>query len=808
MKYLKLFSNITFITLALLVIITGCTNKSAVRNIEKFNCNWKFSLSDSTIYRLNNFDDSQWRVLNLPHDWSIEGSFSSSAPAGTGGGALPGGIGWYRKYFTVKAADSVKNFYITFDGVYQNSEVYINGNLLGNRPNGYITFSYNLTPYLNFDGSNNVIAVRVNNGDQPNSRWYSGSGIYRNVWLTKTSKIHMAQWGTFITTPVVDSSNASVSIEISVDNTTASKQNILVESRLFDQKNKQIGITSSQINASAQAITKTTHKINVTNPVLWSDKNPYLYKAINYVKQNNKVIDVYETTFGIRYFEFNADKGFLLNGEPVKINGVCMHHDLGALGAAVNYRATQRQLEILKAMGCNGIRTSHNPPSPELLQLCNKMGFIVQNETFDMWQMKKSENDYAKYFDQWYQRDLTDHLLRDRNNPCIFSWSIGNEILEQWQPQGANIAIELAAIVKKYIPGMPVTSGCNDPEPHNNIIKSGALDLVGFNYHHESFEMFKQKFPGQKFIATESVSSLNSRGVYNMPSDSVRRWPEAWDKPFYDGNPDNSCSGYDNCSAPWGSTHIETWSIIKRNPYLSGQYIWTGFDYLGEPTPYGWPSRSSYFGIIDLAGFPKDIYYFYKSEWTNNDVLHLFPHWNWDEGQNIDMWVYTNCASVELFVNGNSCGVQQKNDTIFRLKWPVTFAKGEVKAVGVTKNGKTIEQTIKTAAEPYKIILSADRTSIYANQTDLSFVTATVVDKFGTVVPYANNLISFSTDANASVVAVDNGSQTSHEPFKASQRKAFNGKCLAIIAGNGGKGCKVIATSPGLVEGVVELSFK
>ncbi len=806
----KLF-NYLILGASIVFSVTSCKNNTTgIREKLDFTQSWRFTLNDSSVFKTPEFDDEEWRELDLPHDWSIEGRFDEQNPAGIGGGALPGGVGWYRKDFVLPVSDSLKMIYITFDGVYQNSEVFVNGHFLGKRPNGYIGFQYNISPYLNYGDKKNVIAVKVDNSDQPNSRWYSGSGIYRNVWLEKTHPIHIKHWGTNVTTPKVNADLAEVEIAITIENDSQLEQELQIETCLINEKNKTVAKQRTQCAVSSGDSNEVTQMLKVKSPDLWSIEEPHLYRAVSTIILNKKEIDSYVTIFGIRYFNFDSDKGFSLNGKSVKIKGVCNHHDLGALGAALNVRAKERQLEILKEMGCNSIRTSHNPPSPELLDLCDRMGFIVQNETFDVWVKKKVENDYSKYWDEWHEKDLTDHLLRDRNHPSIFSWSIGNEILEQWDTvNGSKIAKELAAIVKKYISDMPVTSGCNDPVPSNNIIKSGALDLIGFNYHHEYFEAFHDSFPGKKFIATETTSSLQSRGVYNMPSDSILIWPKRWDIPFYEGNSGNTCSAYDNCHAPWGSTHEESWKMIKKYDFLSGFYIWTGFDYLGEPTPYQWPSRSSYFGIIDLAGFPKDVYYMYQSEWTDKDVLHVFPHWNWKEGQDIDVWAYTNFDEVELFVNGKSQGVKSKENDDVKITWRVKYEPGTVKAIGKRSNGTSKVVEIKTAGDPAKLILKADRSMIHADGKDLSFVTVTVIDKDGVQVPYADNLVSFEVSDNLKIAGVDNGCQTSHESFQSHERKAFNGKCLVILKSDGiktGTG-KLTATSEGLELAELELSL-
>jgi len=795
---------------ALILLFHSCGSKNEIkREKNDFNQDWKFILNDSPSYSTTEYDDSQWRSLNLPHDWSIEGEFSKDNPSGVNGGALPGGVGWYRKTFSLPESDSLRKIYITFDGVYRNSEVYLNGNLLGKRPNGYIGFQYDLSPYLQFGKVRNVLAVRADNSDQPNSRWYSGSGIYRNVWLEKMHPVHVDLWGTSIKTDNVSEKSAGVELSTIIKNTTGENKDVKVETRILDRNGL---VVASQVNEARVDMKNTlelTQKFLVGTPELWSIEGPYLYKAVTTLSLGVDKLDVYETPFGIRSFAFDSEKGFFLNGMPVKILGVCDHHDLGALGAAVNTRAIERQLEILKDMGCNSIRTSHNPPAPELLDLCDRMGFIVMDETFDMWAEKKVEYDYSIYWDVWHEKDLMDHLLRDRNHPSVMIWSIGNEILEQWDSTGTIIARELTAIVKKFAPELYVTSGLNDPEPSNYLYKSGALDLIGFNYHQETFEQFPEKFKGENFIASETNSSLHTRGMYDMPSDSIRVWPIRWDVPFYEGNPDNSCSSYDNCRAPWGSTQSDTWKLIKKHDYLSGLYIWTGFDYLGEPTPYQWPSRSSYFGLVDLAGFPKDSYYLYQSEWTDKPVLHLFPHWNWKEGQTIDVWAYSNFDEVELFINGKSQGSKSRQGDDLHIQWRVIFEVGSLKATGKNKTGETMEAIINTAGPPARIELIADRENINTDGTDLAFITVNILDKDNNPVPHADNLVHFEVPDMVSIAGVDNGSQTSHEPFRANYRKAFNGKCLLIIQSKNIKGNPVItATSEGLAPAELKLVMK
>lgn len=849
----------------LFLILGGCTSAERVTDSRRqdFTAGWTFHLGDDSAASRPDYDDTAWRILNLPHDWAIEGEFSRDNPSGTGGGALPGGIGWYRKTFTVDKADEGKRLYIDFDGVYMNSEVFINGHSLGVRPYGYVSFSYDLTPHIKWGGKN-VVAVRVDNAEQPNSRWYSGCGIYRNVWLTKLNPVHIAQWGTFITAEDVSKNSARLNIRTKIQYDAAAQlqdsvkqadgtyvvfdseivplADVVLQSRLMDAEGNVVGEVASELQVIPTCLNEVEQEIVVKNPNLWSVNTPYIYKVNSILidKTTGKVLDNYCTNTGIRTFRFDAQKGFILNGERLKINGVCMHHDLGCLGAAVNIRAIERQLEILQEMGCNGIRCSHNPPSPELLDLCDRMGFIVMDETFDMWRKRKTAHDYSRYFNEWHERDLTDLILRDRNHPSVFIWSIGNEVLEQWSDakadtltlEQANLILnfghdqsmlakegemsvnslltkKLADMVKALDSTRPVTAGCNEPNPNNHLFRSEALDLIGFNYHDDWFAGVPEKFPGKPFIVAESVSALMTRGYYRMPSDETVICPERWDKPYFDDS--FSCSSYDNCHVPWGNSHEGTMRHVKNNDFISGQYVWTGFDYLGEPTPYGWPARSSYFGIVDLAGFPKDVYYLYQSEWhPEKKVLHLFPHWNWTPGQDIDMWAYYNNADeVELFVNGESQGVRTKGKDDFHVVWRVKYESGVVKVVS-RKDGKTVlEKEIHTAGEPAQIRLTADRNEIKSDGRDLSFVTVEVLDKDGNLCPNADNQIMFDVQGAGFIAGVDNGSPVSMEKFKADHRRAFYGKCLAVIQSDGKSGgIKLTATSEGLKTAVTAIKAK
>ncbi len=781
-------------------------------NRRSFNDNWQFYLgaTNENIHQVD-FAANDWRKLSVPHDWSIELPFDKESPTGTGGGALRGGLGWYRKVFTMSDADKLKTHFIQFDGVYMNSEVYLNGQLLGKRPNGYIGFRYDATPYLKFGKQVNVLVVKVNNDKQPNSRWYSGSGIYRNVWLLSSGTVRINQWGPYITTPEVTKSKAVIKIETLIDADKNTSAKIKLRHTVYNAKGIKLQQVEKNITLSATE-TKNEQQVSISNPVLWSDENPYLYKVVTQILDaNNKEIDSYTTQTGIRYFNFDADKGFFLNGKATKIRGVCMHHDLGALGTAFNTRAMERQLQILKAMGCNGIRTSHNPPAPELLDLCDKMGFIVMNETFDMWAKKKSDYDYHLYWEQWHKKDLQDHVLRDRNHASVFMWSVGNEIQEQWgqDSSGQVILTELVNIVKE-LDDRPTVTGNNEINSYNNLLKANLTPLVGYNYNHKSWAAVQDRWGKKPFIVTESTSALQTRGSYDMPSDSIRRWPDAWDKLLLLGNADTTCSAYDNCSTPWGSTHEESLKVFQKYDHVSGMYVWTGFDYIGEPTPYEWPARSSYFGIVDLAGFPKDAYYLYQSQWTNKTVLHLFPHWNWQQGQTVDVWAYySNADEVELFLNGKSLGIRKKQNDDMHVVWRVTYQPGTLKAIS-RKNNKIVKETIiNTASAASKISLNADRTILKKSADDLSFITVDIRDKQNNIVPLADNLVKFAIEGDGEIVGVDNGSQTSMESFKANHRNAFHGKCLVIVKAKNKAGIiKLTATAKDLSSATINLQVK
>lgn len=804
---------------------------SGKERAELFVSGWRFHLGNPEgDASRQDFDDGAWRLLDLPHDWSIEGDFSADHPARKEGGALPGGLGWYRKVFEAPREWQGKKVFVDFDGVYMNSEVFVNGNSLGVRPYGYSSFRYDLTPYLKW-GERNVLAVKVDNSTQPNSRWYSGSGIYRNVWLTVVEPVHVGHWGTFVTTPEVTGEKAVMEVRTMVKNDGQAGRRVGVVSTLLDARGRMVAGQSGFVDVPAGGCSEASHTLIMTVPELWSTEHPYLYKVRTELKVDGRSVDTYYTTTGVRHFKFDARTGFWLNGKHMKINGVCMHHDLGCLGAAVNVRAIKRQLEILKEMGCNGIRCTHNPPAPELLDLCDRMGFVVMDEAFDMWRIHKTAYDYACYFDRWHERDLADLVLRDRNHPCIFMWSVGNEVGEQWRNAGrdtlsvedANIllnfgrdesdlprlegthvntllAAKLAGLVRRYDPTRPVLTGNNSGGKDNLLHKPEAgMDIIGYNYCVWDIPKVPKVFPGRPFLLTESISGLMTRGFYRMPSDSMYVWPMRGEVRVPEGS-NHLTSAYDNCHVPWGCSHEAGMRMVKNNDFISGQYVWTGFDYIGEPTPFPFPSRSSYFGIIDLAGFPKDVYYMYQSEWAEKPVLHLFPHWNWKEGQKVDLWVYYNQADeVELFVNGKSQGTKRKGRDDFHVAWRVRYEPGTVKAVSRKDGKEVLVREIHTAGVPARIRLTADRDTLCADGRDLAFVTVEVLDRDGNLCPEAENLVHFEVGGQVLIAGVDNGSPFSMERFKDTKRKAFFGKCLVVLQSNGKAGHATLkAVSEGL----------
>lgn len=810
-----------------------------------FNDNWLFrllppELNESRQEAMPGYDDSGWRRLTLPHDWAIEGEFDENNPSGTGGGALPGGVGWYRKHFRVEpGADEDERWTVDFDGAYMNATVYINGHELGTRPYGYAPFSYDITPWIDPQGDN-LIAVRVDNAEQPNSRWYSGCGIYRNVWLRHSGGIYVPRWGQHVVADSISTDSALLTVTTSVVNATGRPRSVSLHTDVTSPDGSIVASSVSQLDIAAVDSVDCIRRLAVPSPRLWSPADPALYRVTTaVVAGDGQEADRITTVTGLRTIDFDAATGFRLNGERMKLRGVCLHHDAGALGAVVNRRTIERQLVMMKDMGVNAVRVSHNPPAPELLDVCDSLGLMVMDEAFDMWRRKKTAHDYARYFDEWHERDLTDLVLRDRNHPSVILWSIGNEVLEQWSNASADtlslaeanlilnlghavddtdsvkmsvnslLTAKLAGMVRRLDPTRPVTAGCHEPSPKNHLFRSGALDVIGYNYHNEWVDKVPVNFPGKPFIITESVSGLMTRGYYRMPSDSVFIWPERWDKIWND--PSMACSSYDNCHVPWGSTHEETMALVESRDFVAGQFVWTGFDYLGEPTPYGWPARSSYFGIVDLAGFPKDIYYMYQSEWRPDlQVLHLFPHWSGTPGEEKDMWVYYNNADeVELLVNGVSQGVKCKNDSVRHVAWRVVYTPGRVEAVARRGGVEVARETLVTPGRPCALRLTPDRSIIRSDGRDLAYITAEVIDSEGRVCPDAMDEIVFSVDGAGVNVGVDNGSPVSLEPMKGDRHKAAYGKALLIVQSTGEPGAiRVSASAVGLAGATADIEAK
>ena len=799
--------------LALLAVLcaAGADRRSS------FDAKWKFLKGDAAGAEQPGFDDKAWRTLDLPHDWAIEGPFDVKFGPNTGG--LPvAGTGWYRKHFSVPAADKGKFFSIEFDGAMSNSTVWLNGRELGGRPYGYSSFEFDLTPNLKF-GADNVVAVRLM-PEEASSRWYPGAGIYRNVWLVVTGPVHVAHWGTYITTPEVSAASATVSVKSGIRNRNPQEIKATVETAILDAAGKQVGQQLALATIPAGGSATVNAAIKVASPRRWDIDQPYLYQAVTTVRSESQALDRYVTPFGIRSLEFSREKGFLLNGRVVKINGVCDHHDLGALGAAVNRRATERQLEILKGMGVNALRTSHNPPSPEMLEACDRLGVLVMDEAFDMWRIPKVRNGYAKYFDQWGERDMRDLVRRDRNHPSVILWSIGNEIPEQGRANGWETAKFLTGLAHQEDPTRPTTSAFNS---WADAIKNGLADQVdipGFNYQPMHYAQIQTEHPKWVIFGSETESCVSSRGVYDLPvaANAVLSTLQV--------------SSFDTVAPGWAYCPDVEFDAQDRLPNVLGEFVWTGFDYLGEPTPYGranqWPSRSSYFGIVDLAGFPKDRYYMYKAKWTSQPVVHVLPHWNWagHEGQAIPIMAYTNAEEVELFVNGKSLGRKKLGvDTVvipvggnvsqsrqftskYRLEWEAPYAPGSLRAVGY-KGGKQVAvDEIKTAGAPARVRLIPDRAKISADGQDLSFITARIEDKDGNLCPLASNLVQFKVEGAGKVEATDNGNAASVEPFQADKHTAFNGLALLIVRSQAGApgSIRVTATSEGLTAGTTALT--
>ncbi len=768
------------------------------REITKFDADWKFKLGDQSNAQSAGFNDRSWRQLDLPHDWSVEGEIKESNPGAGAIGYFPMGIGWYRKTFNVPGYSKDKNYSIEFDGVYMNSTVWINGHNLGTWPYGYSSFSYDLTPYLKASG--NVIAVRVDNSAQPNSRWYSGSGIYRHVRLVATTKTHFEKWGVFNYTQEVSGGKAVVKVESSIVNELKSRLNGTVRQEVFDAKGNKVASDEIVVEILAGVKHPVMQTVEINNPTLWTLEEPYVYTLRSTILDGDKELDCVENVLGVRTINYDVDKGFFLNGKHVKMFGVNVHHDAGIVGAAVPARVWERRLEILKSGGCNAIRTAHNPPAPEFLDACDRVGMLVMDEAFDQWVAPKNPYDYNLYFYEWHERDLDAMVKRDRNHPSVVMWSIGNEIKDQYTEVGPGIARELIAQCHKLDPTRLVTAG-NDEIASNTPATPEYLaafenDIVGYNYPDRwrerkelVYSIDKAAFPNRRVVATEAGGNSGARGSYM----------------------------WGNTGRGFGSIDTEErWKFTLRYDYVIGDFMWTGIDYYGESR---WPAKGSGSGYLDACGFKKDGYYFFKSIWTDEPVLHLTPYWNFPghEGEIMRLGCYTNCESVELFVNGKSYGKKgiefprygltkgwgQGNGRNYRgttsalhLEWDVEYQPGEIKVVGV-KNGKEITEVVKTFGEPASIRLSVDRPEFTTDPDDVAHVTVEILDKDGNLCKDATNRVKLTVNG-AKVLGMENGNMRDLSSMKVSERDTWCGMALAILAADKAGTVTVKAESAGL----------
>ena len=791
---------------------------------------------ENIAYVKSDFDDSEWRHLNLPHDWAIEGPFNIDYNGSTG--KLPyWGIRWYRKTLELSQDDAGKQIYLDIDGAMSYASVWCNGQYVGGWPYGYASFRLDLTPYIRA-GQKNVLAIRLDNPDDT-SRWYPGSGIYRNVWLVKTSPVHVEQWGTFVRNQQVDSEIAVMEMGVNIENHAGKDVQVKLQTSVYLQgkDGRPVGEEVTQSMTKDIAIKKDSwssarFQFKVDKPKLWDIDTPNCYVAVSRVFMDGKEMDSYETPFGIRTIEFTHDQGFMLNGQKVAIKGVCMHHDLGALGAAFNEVAAERQLRIMKEMGANAIRTSHNPPAPELVALCDRMGLMMQLELADTWQKGKRKNDYNLLFDDWSEADMRSLVRHYRNHPSVIMWSIGNEMPDQTTDQGVIIARNLTAYCHDEDPTRPTSLGCNKRDAvFRDIVNQ--VDIFGLNYFHKTYPVFKEQNPTRRYHASETSSATSSRGEYFFPVTTD----------VNDSRSGFQLSSYDMTTIGWGCAPEVQFKMNEEYPFMSGEFVWTGFDYLGEPTPYNkdltnllnfsdpnelekarkeleelgkikTPSRSSYFGIVDLCGFPKDRYYNYKSYWRPDvPTVHILPHWNWEEriGEITPVHIYTSGDAVELFLNGKSLGRREKAHSYDRLTWDdVRYEPGSLKAIAYKNGQKWAEELVETTGKPVALQVTAEKTELKNDGTDLSFIRVAVVDSQGRVVPRSKNHLKFSVTGPAEIIATDNGDATSLLPFQLSERDAYNGLALVILRSQYMKQGKVVLTveSKGLPKQKIALKVE
>ncbi|MGI4734694.1 MAG: beta-galactosidase GalB [Janthinobacterium lividum] len=781
---------------------------------------WKFTKGDQPDGAKPELNDTKWQTVRIPHDWAISGPFSgkndqqvvkieqngeqeASLKSGRTGGLPFVGVGWYRRPLAVPALGKGGQAVLLFDGAMSNARVFINGKEAMFWPYGYNSFSVDITPFLRTSGPN-TLAVRLENQPEA-SRWYPGAGLYRNVHLITTKGAHIPVWGTYLTTPEVTPASASVKLKTKVE-APAGTTGLQLQTELRNAAGQVVASTTTPVVAGQEV----AQSFVVKSPKLWSPETPVLYAAESKLLAGSAVQDTYRTPFGIRSFKFEKDKGFSLNGQPRKFKGVCNHHDLGPLGTAVNTAALRHQLTLLKDMGCDAIRTSHNMPAPELVTLCDELGFMLMVESFDEWKSPKVKNGYSQYFDEWSEKDLVNMVHRDRNHPSVIMWSIGNEVPDQSSPNGPQLVKRLQDIVHREDPTRPVTAGMDRFDDDFKYGFAAALDIPGFNYKPLRYPEAYGKLPQGFLLGSETASTVSSRGVYKFPAVLAK------DKQY----PDNQSSSYDLEACRWSQIPDIEFAAQDDLPYVLGEFVWTGFDYLGEPTPYDekWPSHSSYFGIIDLASQPKDRYYLYRARWnTTQPTLHLLPHWTWPgrEGQPTPVFCYTNYPSAELFVNGKSQGRQTKAaagatdpQTRFRLEWKdVVYQPGTLKVVAYDAQGKAATtEEVRTAGAPHHIKLVTDHAQLAANGEDLAYVTARVEDAQGNLCPDATNQLRFTVSGAGSFRAVGNGDATNLESFQQPQMHAFQGQLVAIVqAGDQAGAVQLRATAAGLKDGELQL---
>ena len=801
--------------LVLSVILGSCTTiakeNDSVRSRTSLDKNWKFIQEDVVNGSNPDYDDKSWRELNVPHDWSIEGEYAENHPAGRAGAYLPTGIGWYRKSLDIKNLSKENRYFIEFDGVYMNSDVWINSHHLGNRPYGYIGFAYDLTPFLK-EGEN-TIAVKVDHSLAPSGRWYTGSGIYRHVWLTKTSNIYIPQWGTFVTTPEVSKKEAKVSLQIDILNKTHNATQLSVKSSIINNTNTTVATSNSDIEIKDSV--RVVQNFTITKPKLWSPASPNMYTVKTDIYNEGILVDTYTTPLGVRKVEVRGSKGFFLNGEPLKLKGLSNHHDAGPVGAAVPNDVLYKRLKSLKEMGCNALRTTHNPFAPEFYVMCDTMGFMVMDEAFDGWFDAKAKHDYGNYFEKWWKKDLSDFMRRDRNHPSVIMWSIGNEI-PRFTADQQKLIVDYTLTIDST---RPISQGRGYSAPH--------IDISGFNGHGEFrgvLEKHHAENPDRAIIGTEITHTLQTRGIYR-----TRTWyrtkdnPAPWEKPHQFKKMENKVykiphlakeevftdispryqSSYDNSIVRIGVR--DDWNRVEDYDYYIGNFRWTGFDYLGES--FNWPARTANFGIIDLAGFPKDHYYLYQSLWSDKPMVHLLPHWTHPgkEGVEIPVVVYTNTGGAELFLNEKSLG-KKKMTRERQIVWNVPYASGTLTVVAHDADGNKLSKSYTTAGEATSVEMIVDRNEVTANETDVIHCEISIVDSKGTYVPNANQIITFDVEGPARIIGVENGDILDLSPHKVNYRKTFNGKCLLLIETTDKAGTiKITAGSKGFKSDVVKI---